>query len=161
MTDQTGGEHHHRVFLVVVDDSPELTVALRFACRRAHATGGRVAMLYVTEPVSAEWLGVGEIMREDRRTEAETRLQELAADVREMSGDMPVLHVREGEPANELLRLLEEEPGISVLVLGADPGPKGPGPLVTALSGRLIGKLRVPVTIVPGSLSYAAIDAIT
>jgi hypothetical protein len=48
-----------------------------------------------------------------------------------------------------------------VLVLGADPGPKGPGPLVTALSGRLIGKLRVPVTIVPGSLSYAAIDSIT
>ena len=35
------------------------------------------------------------------------------------------------------------------------------GPLVTALSGRLIGRLRVPVTIVPGSLSYAAIDAIT
>ncbi len=161
MTDQTGGEHHHRVFLVVVDDSPELKVALRFACRRAHATGGRVAMLYVTEPVSAEWLGVGAIMREERRTEAETRLQELAADVREISGDMPVLHVREGEPAAELLRLLDEEPSISVVVLGADPGPKGPGPLVTALSGRLIGKLRVPLTIVPGSLSHAAIDAIT
>jgi len=161
MTDQTGGEHHHRVFLVVVDDSPELKVALRFACRRAHATGGRVAMLYVTEPVSTEWLGVGEIMREERRTEAETRLQELASDVREMSGDMPVLHVREGDPAAELLRLLEEEPRISVLVLGADPGPKGPGPLVTALSGRLIGRLRVPVTIVPGSLSSADIDAIT
>jgi nucleotide-binding universal stress UspA family protein len=161
MTDQTGGEHHHRVFLVVVDDSPELKVALRFACRRAHATGGRVAMLYVTEPVSAEWLGVGAIMRDERRTEAETRLQELAADVREISGDMPVLHVREGEPAAELLRLLDEEPSISVVVLGADPGPKGPGPLVTALSGRLIGKLRVPLTIVPGSLSHAAIDAIT
>lgn len=161
MTDQTGGEHHHRVFLVVVDQTPELKVALRFASRRAHATGGRVAMLYVTEPVSSEWLGVGEIMREERRTEAETRLQELAADVREMSGDMPMLHVREGTPATELLRLLDEEPGISVLVLAADPGPNGPGPLVTALSGRLIGKLRVPVTIVPGSLSFAAIDAIT
>ena len=74
---------------------------------------------------------------------------------------MPVLHVREGEPAAELLRLLDEEPSISVVVLGADPGPKGPGPLVTALSGRLIGKLRVPLTIVPGSLSHAAIDAIT
>jgi nucleotide-binding universal stress UspA family protein len=72
-----------------------------------------------------------------------------------------MLHVREGKPATELLRLLDEEPGISVLVLAADPGPKGPGPLVTALSERLIGKLRVPVTIVPGSLSFAAIDAIT
>ena len=52
-----------------------------------------------------------------------------------MSGDVPVLYVREGDPADELLRLLAEEPTISVLVLGADPGPKGPGPLIAALSG--------------------------
>jgi nucleotide-binding universal stress UspA family protein len=160
MSGEAGG-HHQRVFLVVVDSSPEMKVALRFACRRARATGGRLAMLYVTEPASAEWLGVGEIMREERRAEAETRLQELAVDVREMSGDVPVLYVREGDPADELLRLLGEEPTISVLVLGADPGPKGPGPLIAALSGRLIGKLHVPMTIVPGSMTSAEIDAVT
>ena len=160
MSGEAGGPHQ-RVFLVVVDSSPEMKVALRFACRRARATGGRLAMLYVTEPASAEWLGVGEIMREERRAEAETRLQELAVDVREMSGDVPVLYVREGDPADELLRLLGEEPTISVLVLGADPGPKGPGPLVAALSGRLLGKLHVPMTIVPGSMTGAEIDAVT
>jgi len=160
MSGEAGG-HHQRVFLVVVDSSPEMKVALRFACRRARATGGRLAMLYVTEPATAEWLGVGEIMREERRAEAETRLQELAVDVREMSGDVPVLYVREGDPADELLRLLAEEPTISVLVLGADPGPKGPGPLIAALSGRLVGKLHVPMTIVPGSMTSAEIDAVT
>ena len=160
MSGEAGGPHQ-RVFLVVVDSSPEMKVALRFACRRARAPGGRLAMLYVTEPASAEWLGVGEIMREERRAEAETRLQELAVDVREMSGDVPVLYVREGDPADELLRLLGEEPTISVLVLGADPGPKGPGPLIAALSGRLIGKLHVPMTIVPGSMTSAEIDAVT
>ncbi|MBM3524202.1 MAG: universal stress protein [Alphaproteobacteria bacterium] len=161
MTEQPKPKPGQRVFLVVVDMSPELKVALRFACRRARATGGRVAMLYVTEPASAEWLGVGELMREERRAEAETRLQELASEVREMSGDIPVLYVREGEPRAELLRLLEEEPSVSVLVLAADPGPKGPGPLVQALSSKHVGKLRVPLTIVPGSLSAEAIDAIT
>jgi nucleotide-binding universal stress UspA family protein len=150
-----------RVFLVVVDNSPELKVALRFACRRARATGGRVAMLFVTEPASAEWLGVGEIMREERRAEAETRLQELAIEVREMSGDIPVLYVREGDPADELLKLLAEEPSISVLVLGADPGPKGPGPLIITLATRHIGRLRVPLTIVPGGLTTDAIDSVT
>ena len=35
----------HRVFLVVVDDSEEMLVALRFACMRAKNTGGRVALL--------------------------------------------------------------------------------------------------------------------
>lgn len=161
MAEETDAKRAPRVFLVVVDQSPELKVALRFACRRARATGGRVAMLYVTEPASAEWLGVGDIMREERRAEAETRLQELASEVREMSGDIPVLYVREGEPRDELLRLLEEEPSISILVLGADPGPKGPGPLITALAGKHASKLRVPLTIVPGGLSDEAIDSVT
>ena len=44
MSSEAGG-HHQRVFLVVVDSSPEMKVALRFACRRARATGGRLAML--------------------------------------------------------------------------------------------------------------------
>ena len=38
-----------RVFLVVIDDSPELRVAIRYACLRARKTGGRVALLYVID----------------------------------------------------------------------------------------------------------------
>lgn len=151
----------HRVFLVVVDQSAELQLALRFAARRARATGGRVAMLYVTEPAEAEWLGVGDIMREERRTEAEQRLQELSTQVQTLSGEMPVLYVREGTVREELLKLIDEEPSISILVLGADVGASGPGPLVTALAGKFAGKLHIPLTIVPGSLSEAEVDAIT
>jgi nucleotide-binding universal stress UspA family protein len=151
----------HRVFLVVVDQSAELKLALRFAARRARATGGRVAMLYVTEPAEAEWLGVGDIMREERRTEAEQRLQELSTQVQTLSGEMPVLYVREGTVREELLKLIDEEPSISILVLGADVGTSGPGPLVTALAGKFASKLHIPLTIVPGSLTEAEVDAIT
>src|SRR3546814_1070877 len=42
--------HASRVFLVVVDETEEMRVALLFAARRAHSTGGKVAMLYVVEP---------------------------------------------------------------------------------------------------------------
>ena len=67
-------KQERRVFLVVVDQTPELNVALRYACRRARATGGRLAMLYVTEPAtSAEWLAVSELMREDRSRLLERR----------------------------------------------------------------------------------------
>jgi nucleotide-binding universal stress UspA family protein len=151
----------HRVFLVVVDQSAELQLALRFAARRAGATGGRVAMLYVTEPAEAEWLGVGDIMREERRAEAEQRLQELSTQVQNLSGQMPVLYVREGTVREELLKLIDEEPSISILVLGADVGTGGPGPLVTALTGKFASKLHIPLTIVPGSLTEAEVDAIT
>ncbi len=59
------------------------------------------------------------------------------------------------------MKLLEEEPSIAILVLGASTGKRGPGPLVEALTGKLIGKLHVPVTIVPGNLSNEEVDAIT
>jgi nucleotide-binding universal stress UspA family protein len=150
-----------RVFLVVVDNSPELGVALRYACVRARKTGGRVALLYVMEPADfQQWAGVNELMREEARQEAEQTLQKMAADVQKLSAAMPVLYVREGDRREELLKLIDEEPTISILVLGAATGPRGPGPLVSALTSKFVGKLRVPVTIVPGNLSLDEVDNI-
>jgi nucleotide-binding universal stress UspA family protein len=151
-----------RVFLVVVDDSAEMKVALRYACRRARKTGGRVALLYAIEPQDHQhWMAVGDLMREEARAEAEQVLQKLAAKVNDWTGTMPVLYVREGARGDQLFKLIEEEPSISILVLGANPGPKGPGPLVSLVAGKMAGKLRVPVTIVPGDLSYEDVDKIS
>lgn len=38
-----------RTFLVVVDETEEMRNALRYACRRAQHTNGRVALLNVVE----------------------------------------------------------------------------------------------------------------
>jgi nucleotide-binding universal stress UspA family protein len=139
-----------------------MAVALRFAGRRARNTGGRVALLYVVEDSDFQhWMAVGDLMREEARTEGEQLLQKLAARVVEVSGTIPVLYMREGSRRGELMKLLEEEPSISILVLGASTDKRGPGPLVEALTGKLIGKLHVPVTIVPGNLSNEEVDSIT
>lgn len=152
----------NRVFLVVVDDTEEMRAALRFACLRARHTGGRVALLRVVEPGEVQHFAtIGNLMQAEARQEAESLLQRLAAEVNDYSGQLPVLYVREGNPREELIKLIDEEPRISILVLAADTGAGGPGPLVTALTGKLIGKLRVPLTIVPGNLSLDQIDAIT
>lgn len=151
-----------RIFLVVVDESEEMQHALRFACRRARNTDGRVALLHVIEPSDFQhWMAVGDLMREEARTEAEQLLQKLAAGVHEMAGSMPVLYVREGDCRDELFKLLDEEPQVSILVLGAKTGSGGPGPLVAALTGKFLGKLRVPITLVPDNLDNETIDSIS
>jgi nucleotide-binding universal stress UspA family protein len=151
-----------RVFLVVADDSAELEVALRYACRRARKTRGRVALLAVVEPGDYQhWVAVGDLMKEEARQAAEQMLQKLAERVNEWTGTMPILYVREGVRGDELLQLIEEEPSISILVLGANPGPKGPGPLVSMLTGKMVGRLRVPVTIVPGNLTLEDVDKVS
>ena len=49
---------------VVVDDPEEMHHALRFACGRAKAVGGKVALMYCIAPTDFEyWAGVGELMR--------------------------------------------------------------------------------------------------
>jgi hypothetical protein len=73
---------------------------------------------------------------------------------------MPVVHIREGRRRDELLKLIDEEPDISILVLAAGTGPEGPGPLITALVGKMSGRMRVPITIVPGSLTDVQLDAL-
>jgi nucleotide-binding universal stress UspA family protein len=151
-----------RVMLVVIDETAELQVALRFACLRARHTGGRVALLYVIEPAdSQQWRAVEDLMREERRAEAETTMKALSEQVFERSGSMPILFMREGKVRDELLKLIEEEPSISILVLGAATGPEGPGPLVTHLAGKIAGRLRIPVTIVPGGLTDDQIGALS
>ncbi len=143
-----------RVFLCVIDSSEEVHVALRVAALRARRSGGRVALLYVMEPIDFQhWMSVAETMREERREEAEQVLQTRAVEVSAITGQPPVLYVREGSPRDVILALIEEEPSISILVLGAGTGSKGPGPLVSSLAGRLSGRFPIPITVVPGQLT--------
>jgi nucleotide-binding universal stress UspA family protein len=156
-----GQEPRERIFLVVVDETEEMKNALHFACRRALHTGGRVALFYALEPPEFQhWLGVERVMQEEARQHAEQILQELAAKVQSATGKTPVLYLREGLRREQLLALIEEEPSISLLVLGIASGREGPGPLVSYMvtQGQPI---RLPVTLVPGQLNEAEIDAVT
>lgn len=148
-----------RVFLVVVDDSEEMEVALHFACLRARKTGGRVALLYVQEPAEFHhWLGVGEIIQHERREEAEARLQDLSDRANQIAGTVPMLMVREGKRAEELFKLLDEDDTISIVVLGASTRSEGPGPIINYMLNKGQNRLRVPITIVPGSLTKEDVE---
>ena len=157
-----GDSETSRTFLVVVDDSEEMQVALHFASRRAMRTGGRVALLYVQQPTEFQhWMAVGDLMREEAREEAEGLMQKLSAEVKEWSGNYPVVHMREGDIREELEKLLDEEESVSVLVLAASTESSGPGPLISYIVGKGSARLRIPVTIVPGSLTDEEIIGIT
>jgi hypothetical protein len=155
-----GDVPRERIFLVVVDETEEMRVALRYAALRAFHTGGKVALLAVAEPPGIQqFAAIEERMEEEAREQAEALLAKLSSEVKDIAGSTPVLHLRSGRPSEELQALIAEEPSISVLVLGAGTGQEGPGPLITALVSSS-GKLRVPVTIVPGGLSEEQIAAL-
>jgi nucleotide-binding universal stress UspA family protein len=152
-----------RVFLVVVDETPEHRIAVRYAARRAAHTGGRVAMLYVIEPAELQhFQAIEELARTERWEAAEEVLHTLCEEIAPVAGSMPIVYIREGRPRDELLKLINEDPAISILVLAAGTGPEGPGPLISYLTtGRLTARLRIPITIVPGGLTAEQVDQLS
>jgi len=161
-TSMDNPKDNKRLFLLVVDASDELRAAVHFACRQALRTNGAVALFCAVEPSEFHHFStIADLMEEEAHTEAQKLLQTVAADVHNVTGKFPTLHMREGDKTEQLLEVLIGEPNISILVLGASVDGEGPGPLVSALSSKLAGKISVPVTIVPGGLSDEEIDAIT
>lgn len=150
-----------RVFLVVIDDTEEFKPALDYACLRAKRSDGQVALLYVIPPVEFEhFMFVGDVMREDRRKEAEALIHGHVDHVLDLSGRPPTIHLREGDRREELLKFLEQET-VHVLVLGANTGKGGPGPLISSLMGKDLRRVHVPMAIIPGSLSPEEIRTLT
>ena len=150
-----------RKFLVVLDDSRECLNAMRFAAMRAAKSGGGVEILAVIPPEEFNhWIGVGDIMREEARERIHAHFEVFAKWMRDRQGVDPELVIREGEPISEILKQVQADDEIGVLVLGASSDKKGTGPLVTQLT-RNAGTLEIPITIVPGELSKERLEAIT
>ncbi|MBV8568224.1 MAG: universal stress protein [Methylobacteriaceae bacterium] len=151
---------HRAKFLVVIDNTPECDRAVYFAARRAARTAAAVTMLTVVEPIDfQQWLGVGDIMKAEAEAEAQETLERFAARARAIAGIEPERIVRIGAKAEEVIRLIEEDEDIFILVLAAGTGSEGPGPLVGMLAHKS-ESFPVPVAIVPGGLADEDLDAL-
>jgi nucleotide-binding universal stress UspA family protein len=153
---------HRPKYLVVIDDSPECDRAVYYASRRAARTGAGLVMLRVVETHdrNQQWLGVADIMRAEAQDEANQVLARFAARANGIAGITPERVIREGDNAQEVLQLIDDDEDIAVLVLAAGTGTEGPGPLVSSLA-KSAGTFPIPVAIVPAHLNDEELDAMT
>jgi nucleotide-binding universal stress UspA family protein len=153
---------HKPKCLVIVDDSAEWDRAVYYASRWAIRAGGGVVMLRLieTEDQNQEWLGVADIMRAEAEEAANEALNRAAGRANGIAAITPERVIREGEPTEQVLDVIDKDVDISMLVLAANPGAEGPGPLVTTIA-KLMGTFPVPVTIVPGGLTDEEIDSLS
>ena len=153
-----------KYILVIADGSKEMKVALQFACARAKKTNRKIIIATFIEPIDVlTTQGVTKIMQNEAREEAEKNIQYAASIVKESTGIMPVLQIREGEIMKELKALIDEEKNINVLVIAANVDEKdnNPGPIINALVSSELSNFRIPVMIVPGNFSKEHISFIS
>ena len=149
---------HRSKFLVIVDDSTELNVAVRFAAMRAQSTKGNVILLNVIEQFDPQqWQSIEDIILQEAREKAQEKLQKWSKVINELTNIVPELMVKEGVTSEKIIETLDEDNAIRFLVLAAAEADQ-PGPLVSLLAGQKSGKLPVPVVIIPQGLSNDVID---
>ena len=153
---------HKPKYLLIVDATPECDRAVYYAARRAKRNNGGVVMLRVieTEDRNQQWLGVADIMRAEAHEAANAAFDQAASRAVALTGVTPERIIREGDPAEQILDVIEKDPDIAAFVLAAAPGAEGPGPIVTMTAGNA-GAFPVPVILVPGELADADLDALT
>jgi nucleotide-binding universal stress UspA family protein len=113
-----------------------------------------------TEDQNQQWLGVAEVMRAEAHEEANAALDRAAGRANGIAAITPERVIREGDPAEQILDVIDKDADIAKLVLAANPGAEGPGPLITMMANTA-GSFPIPLTIVPGDLSDAEIDALS
>jgi nucleotide-binding universal stress UspA family protein len=146
-----------RSYLVIMDETAEAAVALRWAARRAARNGFGVVILALIPPQEfVQWGGVQAAIEEEARLRAEAMVLQASGAIIEEAGVRPSILVREGEPVKVIDEFLREDEAIAALVLGAA-GEGGPGPLVSHFAS-VAGSLPCPLIVVPNGLADEALD---
>jgi nucleotide-binding universal stress UspA family protein len=127
--------------------------------RRRHR-GVVMLRIIETEDQNQQWLGVADIMRAEAQEDANAALDRAAGRANGIAAITPERVIREGDPTDQLLDVIDKDVDIAMLVLAANPGPEGPGPIITMIAA-VVGSFPIPVTIVPGDLSDEDIDALS
>jgi nucleotide-binding universal stress UspA family protein len=155
------GPEAKRTYLVVVDDSAESRVALRFAARRAAKTGGRIEVLGIVEPQDfVQFGGVQAAMEEEQRLRIEGVVSAAIGEILDESGMDANIILRSGEAVRTVRDYLEGRDEVAALVLGAAPS-GNPGALVANFTGHDAGLLPCPVMIIPGSRSDERLEQLS
>ena len=156
-----GQDETKRTYLVVVDDSDEARVALRFAARRAAKTDGRIEVLGIAEPQEfVQFGGVQAAIEEEQRLRIEGVVSSAIGELLDESGVEAQIVVRQGDPVKTVREVIGAREDVAALVLGAASS-GDPGPLVGNFAGTDAGKLACPLMIIPGSLSEERLEQLS
>ncbi|HUP67917.1 MAG TPA: universal stress protein [Sphingomicrobium sp.] len=156
-----GAEAKKRTYLVVVDDSDEARVALRFAARRAAKTSGRIEVLGIVEPQDfVQFGGVQAAIEEEQKLRIEGVVSSAIGEILDENGVEATVIIQQGEAVKAVRDYVGERPDVAALVLGAAPS-GNPGPLVGSFCGNDSGALPCPVMLIPGGLSDERLEQLS
>ena len=141
-------------YLIVANDSTETRAALEYALQLVRRNNARLAIAHVIDTQGySTWGGIEEMMRKELRDKAEQYVWSEAKKVNEATGIYPSIFIRAGDVYKELMDIISEPKNeIREMVLASEADGSGAGSLITHFASKVLGKLNIPLIIVPGHL---------
>ena len=148
------------IFLVILDDTPEMNNALRYAAKRSARSDGRVALLYTFDTLEfSHWKAVEDIAEAESRKEAESKIIEYENFILNFTNKKPKKFIMKGDRVECIINFLSDNKFISNFVLACSNS--GSDSLISAFTGKQRSKLKVPLTIIPPDLTEEEIDKLS
>lgn len=138
--------------LVCIDTTNASVVTLRYACLKAKKLGFAVQILSVMESSHKNLLFGSQIIGLEKRKSLEKYLQNLINEIQEDIKIMPVVSIREGDIATEILREIKSMPNCMMLVFGKSNNSKSDNTVLPKIAQKIGVKIRIPIVIVPENL---------
>jgi nucleotide-binding universal stress UspA family protein len=150
--------------LVAIDGSRNSIMAAGVGSRMAQLLGMHVGLLNVLDvPVLSFWVGVEARLKDDIRVQAEAMLADISEKIRLSCDVEPKFYIADGEPADEIRKVVRAHPEIIMVVTGRDGvGSEKKTELLRDRAGdhlgaKLADMLPVPVLVVPPDVSRSMI----
>ena len=139
--------------LVCLDTTNASKMALRYACYKAKRTGFFVQVLMVIESSYKGMLFVSKAIGKDKRAEVERHIKKIIKEVSSETEIIPSISIREGDIVSEIIKEIKSVPNCTMLILGKSNNSLSDNTVLPKLSNQIGNKIKVPIAIVPESLS--------
>ncbi|HLD76792.1 MAG TPA: universal stress protein [Rickettsiales bacterium] len=138
--------------LVCIDTTNASVITLRYACWKAKKLGFAVQILSVLEGSHKNLLFGAHIIGREKRQQLEKYMQKLISDVHKETHVMPIVSIREGDIANEIIREVKTIPNCIMVVFGKSRNSKSDNTVLPKMAQKIGTKIRIPILIVPENL---------
>lgn len=151
-------ENKKPTILVCIDTTNASVITLRYACLQARRLGYGLQILSIIEPSHKNLLFGSHAIGQEKRKNLEKYLQKLLDESYKEGMTTPVVSIREGDIATEILREIKSMQSCAMLVFGKSHSLQSDNNVLPKIAQKVGTKIRIPIMIIPENLDLDLLD---
>ena len=129
--------------------------ALRFACYKAKESNCHVELISVIDTTDNSYqklFTAGDMVKTNKRKEVEEYLKLLVEKAYELGQDSIAVNLKEGFIMEEIIKRIENDNKISMLILEANQNSPNKGKTLSSFAEQVANKILIPLVIIPNNI---------